>query len=134
MKLTADAKVFVDGKEAKIADVPKSGFANFTLLPAKEGEPREASEVHVSGPSLSGVIKEVSATSLTVGSQKAGDRTVKVTATTKVTINGKEAKVADLKAGENVSVTLTADETAAALVTAGKATDKPKPDKEEGRA
>ncbi len=138
VKLTADAKIIVDGKEVKIGDVPKGAFATFTGAAAKDGQPREASEVVVTGPAVNAALKQVDATSITLANEKTGDRTIKLLPTTKVTINGKDAKASDLKAGDKVVVTLSADETAAVLIAHGektgdkpKPTDKPKPDKED---
>jgi RNA polymerase sigma factor (sigma-70 family) len=128
VKLTADAKVLVDGKEAKLADVPKGAPAVFTLASAKDGQPREASELVVSGPTFGGSVKQIDAGSITVGNEKT-DRVLKLSAATKVTIDGKAAKLADLKTGDRVQVTLSADETSALLIAAGekRAGDKPKP-------
>ncbi len=125
VKLTADAKIVVDGKDVKIADLPKGMLATFTLVATKEGQPREATAVVVAGPTIDGAIKQVDATSITLTNVKAGDRTIKLLATTKVTINGKDAKVADLKAGDNVSVTIAADESGAVTISTGTKGDKP---------
>lgn len=130
VKLTADAKITVDGKDAKIGDVPKGLAATFTLVPAKDGQPREATAVVVSGPTIDGPVKQVDATSITLTNVKSGDRVVKLLPTTKVTINGKDAKATDLKAGDQVTITLLSDESGAVSVVSGKPTgDKPKPQK-----
>jgi RNA polymerase sigma factor (sigma-70 family) len=128
VKLTAGAKVLVDGKEAKLADVPKGAPAVLTLASAKDGQPREASELVVSGPTFGGSVKQIDASTITVGNEKT-DRVLKLSPATKVTADGKAAKLADLKAGDRVQVTLSADEAAAVLIAAGekRTGDKPKP-------
>jgi hypothetical protein len=130
IKLTADAKVTVDGKETKLAELPKGVFATLALVPTKGGPPREARAVIIAGATFGAVVKEVGASSLTVSHPKIGEKTVKIVSSSKVVINGKEAKASDLKAGDRVDVTLSSDESAAVLITSGKpATDKPKPEK-----
>src|SRR5262249_1692260 len=114
-----------DGKEAKLADVPKG--ANATYTPAgKEGE---LSEVRVTGSSVTGTVAKVDASSLTLDIPgKTGNTTkaLKLTADTKLlTAEGKGAKPADLKpgdvkAGDRVLVSLTADESAALLISFAK--------------
>jgi RNA polymerase sigma factor (sigma-70 family) len=133
IKLTAEAKVLVDGKEAKLDAVPKGAFANFTIASAKDGQPREASEVRVSGSTFVGAVKQIDANNITIGNEKT-DRVLKLLPGTKVTVNGKDAKVADLKTGDRVQVTLTADESGALVVASGEKTGdkpKPKPEKED---
>jgi RNA polymerase sigma factor (sigma-70 family) len=132
VQLSADAKVLIDGKEAKLADLPIGASAAFTLTSAKDGAVREANEVVVVGPTFGGAVKQLDATSITIGTEKA-DRVYKLLATTKVTINGKDAKAADLKVGDRVLVTLAADESGLVQITGGMKPgtgDKPKPEKE----
>ncbi len=132
VKLTAEAKITVDGKAVKIGDLPKGTFATFTLVAAKDGQPREASEVAVSGQTFFGVIKQLDGTSVTIGGEKT-DRVIKLAQGGKVMIGEKEGKLADLKAGDKVQVTLASDESGATLIQGGikKPTgDKPKPEKE----
>ena len=131
VKLTADAKITVDGKDAKIGDLAKGAFATFTLVAAKDGLPREANAVTVTGATFTGVIKQVDATSVTIGGEK-NDRVVKVATGGRVLIGEKEGTLADLKAGDKVTVTLTSDESGAVQIQSGvkKPTgDKPKPEK-----
>jgi hypothetical protein len=134
-RLTADAKVIVDGKEAKFADIPKGALATLTVA-AREDQPYEASAVTVTGPALGGTIKQAGAAEITLGNEKLGARTLKVLPVTKVTISGKDAKAADLKVGDKVTVTLTTDESGALAITvAGEKVkpggDKPKREKED---
>ncbi len=134
LKLTADAKITVDGKDAKIGDLAKGAFATFALVATKDGQPREANAVTVTGATFTGVIKQVDATGVTIGGEKS-DRVVKLATGGKVLIGEKEGKLADLKAGDKVTVTLTSDESGAVQIQSGvkKPTgDKPKPEKEEG--
>jgi RNA polymerase sigma factor (sigma-70 family) len=118
VKLTADAKITIDGKDAKIGDIPKGAPATFTLVSAKDGQLREANEVTVAGGTFGGSVKQIDGSSITVGNEKI-DRVLKLLPTTKVVINGKDAKPADLKAGDRVMVTLTADESGAAVIVSG---------------
>ncbi len=133
VKITADAKITIDGKSSKFADLLKGATATFTLSSAKDGQPRESNEVVVAGLTFSGTIKQVDTTSVTIGGEK-NDRVVKLATGGKVMVGEKEGKLADLKAGDKVTVTLTSDESAALLIASGvkKPTgDKPKPEKEE---
>lgn len=124
LKLTADAKIIVDGKEAKLSEIQKGMFAMFTPTATKG----EVSEVFVSGPALGGSIKQIDATTITVGTKK-GDCVIKLLATTKVTIDGKDAKLDDLKTGDHVTIALTSDETSAVSIAGGNKVggDKTKP-------
>jgi ribosomal 50S subunit-recycling heat shock protein len=132
VKITADAKITVDGKVAKIGDIRKGALATFTLVSAKDGQPREASEVVIAGFTFTGVVKQIDTTSITIGTEK-NDRVLKLATGGKVLLGEKEGKLADLKVGDKVTVTLTSDESAAAQIQSGgkKSGDKPKPGKEE---
>jgi ribosomal 50S subunit-recycling heat shock protein len=133
VKLTADAKIVVDGKEVKIDAIPKGALATVNLVSAKDGQPREANELTVAGLTFTGVIKQIDATTVTIGNEKT-DRVVKLAAGGKVMIGEKEGKLADLKVGDKVQVTLTSDDSAATLIQSGgkkPAGDKPKPEKED---
>jgi RNA polymerase sigma factor (sigma-70 family) len=133
VKLTDDAKVTIDGKDAKVGDIAKGATATFTLVAAKDGQPRTANEVVVSGLSFSGSIKRIDGDTLTVGNEKF-DRVLKLAAGGKVVVDGKDLKVSDLKVGDRVTVTLTSDDSAAVLIAVGKKgeSDKPKSDKGDG--
>jgi ribosomal 50S subunit-recycling heat shock protein len=133
VKLTADAKVVIDGKPAKLDDLKKGALASFTIVAAKDGQPREASAVTVTGPTFTGVVKQTDATTITVGNEKT-DRVFKLAPGGKVMLGAKEGKFADVKAGDRVSVTLASDDTGAVLIVVGakrEGGDKPKGDKEE---
>jgi len=130
VKLTADAKVTVDGKESKLGSIAKGGLATFTLVATKDGQPREANEVTVSGLTFGGTIKQMDATSVTIGTEK-NDRVVKLVADARVIAGGKEMKLAELKVGDRVLVTLASDESGAVLIVVGGKKpegDKPKPE------
>jgi RNA polymerase sigma factor (sigma-70 family) len=133
VKLTANAKILVDGQDAKLDTVPKGAFASFTLVSAKDGQLREASEVVVHGPTFTGTIKQIDRGTITIGNEK-NDRVLQLLPTTKVTINGKDAKITDLKTGMRVQLTLSANETGALLIASGDKLadgDKPKPNPSE---
>lgn len=134
--MTADAKIIVDGKEAKLGAITKGVTATFTLITAKDGQPREANEVIVSGPMFGGTVKQVDTATVTIGTEKS-DRVFKLTGTCKVLIAGKAAKPSDLKVGDRAMVTLNSDESGAVqIVVGGKKGDiekpKPIPNKPEG--
>jgi ribosomal 50S subunit-recycling heat shock protein len=134
VKLTDDAKVLIDGKDAKVGDIAKGAMVTFTLIPGKDGQPRTANEVVVSGNLFGGSIKSIDAGGVTVANEKA-ERSLKLAPAGKVVVNGKDAKLADLKAGDRVMVTLTADDSAAMLIEVGgkkRDGDKPKPEKGDG--
>jgi RNA polymerase sigma factor (sigma-70 family) len=126
VQLTADAKVFIDDKPGKLADVPVNSTAALVLDKGKEGALALVTELRVTGQNLGGVIDQVDAKSVTLASEK-NPRTIDIAAGTKVIINGKDAKATDLKAGDRVQITLRADEKAALSITSGKVADGEKP-------
>jgi ribosomal 50S subunit-recycling heat shock protein len=120
VRLTADGKVTVDGKEARLADLPKGATVTFTRAPGKEGQPREVSEVVATGETFAAVVRQADGQSVTVAAKidKAKDeRVVKLATAGKVTIDGKPAKLADLNPGDKVTITLTTDGSAALAIT-----------------
>jgi len=136
VKVAAGAKVTIDGKDAKLADIPKGAFVVFGGQ--KEGS-KEATEVRVSGETLMATVKQQDAATITLTTPKSEknpgtDRVLKLSAIQKVTINGKDGKAADLKAGDKVVAVLSADGTSVLSITAGggekPSGDKPKPEKE----
>jgi RNA polymerase sigma factor (sigma-70 family) len=134
VKLTADAKITIDGKAAKLDDLKKGMLASFTIAAAKDGQPREATAVTVTGPTFNGVVKQIDASTITVGNEKV-DRVFKLAPGGKVMFGEKEGKFADVKAGDRVTVTLASDDSGAVLIVVGakrEGGDKPKGDKEEG--
>ncbi len=115
MKLTADAKILVDGEPAELKAVPKGAIAAFNLTRAKEGELSEISELHVSGPTINVVVKGITDSTLTYASE-GGDKSVKVGPKTKVTTRKDEGKLEDFQRGEMVTIVLTADQSSALAV------------------
>ena len=133
-EVAKDAKITLDGKDAKLGDIAKGALVTFTLIPGKDGQPRTANEVVVSGSTFGGSVKRIDGEGVTVGNEKF-DRVLKLAPTGKVIVDGKDAKVADLKVGDRVMVTLTADDSAAVLIEVGgkkRDGDKPKPEKGDG--
>jgi hypothetical protein len=126
VKVAGDAKILIDGKEGKLADVPKNSTASFVPKATKEGELPEAAELRVTGSTISGPVKDLSQTTVTLAFEKA-DRTFKLAEGGKITVNGQNATFAHLKVGERVTITLTADESAALAISAGGRPDGEKP-------
>ena len=71
-------------------------------------------------------IKAIDATAgtLSIATDKGGEKTLKLAADVKVTLEGKDAKVADLKAGAKVAVTVNKDKEIAAIATPMKKPEK----------
>lgn len=134
VKLTDDAKVLIDGKDAKVGDIAKGAVVTFSLVPGKDGQPRTANEVVVSGNTFGGSIKSIDTAGVTVANEKT-ERSLTLAPGGKVVVDGKDAKLADLKVGDRVTVTLTADDSAAVVIEVGgkkRDGDKPKPEKGDG--
>jgi len=133
VKLTPDARITVDGKEAKLADLPKGAIANLHLSSAKDGQLREANEATVAGPTFNGTVKQIDGSSITIGNEKT-DRVFKLATIGRVVIGAKDGKTGDLKVGDCVSVTLSTDGSSAVLIVAGAKKpggEKPKPGQED---
>ncbi|MBA4065104.1 MAG: hypothetical protein C0501_15600 [Isosphaera sp.] len=135
VRVAAGAKVFVDGREAKLADVPKGAVVTFGGL--KDGA-KEVGEVRAAGETFTGTVRQVDLATVTVNVKgekgKGGDRVLKLADGGTVTAGGKDVKLTDLKEGDVVTVTLTADASAALTVVAGPTKaggDAPKPEKED---
>ncbi|HVL12279.1 MAG TPA: sigma-70 family RNA polymerase sigma factor [Gemmata sp.] len=132
VKVTADAKISVDGKAAKLADVAKGATVTLGLSSAKDGQMREVNEVAVAGPTFAGSVKRIDATTITIGNERT-DRVLKLAEGGTVMIGEKAGKLSDLKVGDRVTVTMTSDESAAVKIAAGAKRptgDRPKGDKE----
>ncbi len=128
--LAANAKITVDGKDAKLADVPKNATAAGLANAVKEGQLPQITELRVTGDTVNGVVKATDSSSVTLAGGEGADKVFKTNAETRVTVNGKPAKPADLKAGDKASVTLLSNGTAALAITAGtKQGDGEKPEK-----
>lgn len=124
--LAANAKITVDGKEAKLADVPKNATAAGLASATKEGQLPQITELRVTGDTVTGIVKAADASSVTFGGE-GGDKVFKTNADTRVTVNGKPGKAADLKPGDKASVTLTSTGAAALAITAGTKPDGERP-------
>jgi RNA polymerase sigma factor (sigma-70 family) len=135
VRVAAGAKVYVDGKEAKLADVPRGSVVTFG---GQRDGSKEVGEVRAVGETITGVLRQVDLASVTVTVKgekgKGGDRVLKLAEGGKVTAGGKDVKLTDLKEGDVATVTLTADGSAALAVVAGPGKaggDKSKPEKED---
>ncbi len=119
--LGKDAKLLVDGKEAKPADL-KAGHAVILIL-ADDGQTVRSLRVH--GPTISGELKSVDAATHTIQlivkkTPVEEDITYKLDKDARIVIAGrKEAGLADLQKGASASVTLSADKTRVVAVFVG---------------
>jgi RNA polymerase sigma factor (sigma-70 family) len=136
VKLTPDARVTIDGKEAKPAELPKGGAAELVLASARDGKQLEVSEVAVNTIKFTGIVKEATADSVTLLGGPPGssvpDRVLKLAPGGKVLIDGRPAKLSDLQAGDRANIVMTADRSAAARITVGTKGDGEKPKKKPG--
>jgi hypothetical protein len=132
VKVAADAKVTIDGKPGELAAIPKGAFAGLMAAGVKGDGAKEATEVRVTGPTVTGKLTAVDVKdgvgtlTLDVG-EKGGTKVVKVTADAKLPV-GKNGAPLDLKPGDKVSAVLTVDG-AAALSVSGGGAGKPAPEK-----
>ena len=138
VKLTDDAKVFVDGKESTLAAVKKGAFAQFAGAAAtKDGQPPTATEVRVTGRTLNGLVTDANANSVTI---ETGSKDSKEAHVLKLAANGRvqygktaDAKLSDVQVGDKVIAVLTTDGASALLIQGGsKGDEKPKPKKPGG--
>ena len=82
----------IDGKPGGLAGVKKGNFAIFLGATGKEGQQVEATEVHVTGPTLTGLIAKVDQSSLTLdvgGKETPATKVVKLTADTHINVQPK---------------------------------------------
>jgi RNA polymerase sigma factor (sigma-70 family) len=127
-----DAKIYIDGKEAKLDAIPKNATAGFLANAPKEGALPQITELRITGDIVTGLVAKADATSITLASE-GNDKSFKLAANAKVTINGKEAKASDLKAGDKATLVKTSDNSAILVVTAGtKVGDGEKPGEKPG--
>jgi hypothetical protein len=135
VKLTADARVVIDGKPGELAAVPKGSLASFPAAALTDGT-AEASEVRVTGPSVTGIVTAVNESSVTI---EYGSKDGKTTREIKLAPGGKvllsktgDSKLTDLKVGDKLTAVLTTDQSGALTVGVSRDTgDKPKPKKPE---
>ncbi len=123
LTLAKDAKLTIDGKEAKLADVKAGASASLTLTEDKKG----ATAVSVTGGTVLATVKSVDdkANTITIEGKKvkkgeAGpDQTLALAKDAKVVIDGEAKALADIKAGTAVLVSVTVDRKTALSVTVG---------------
>ena len=124
IKLTDDAKVFVDNKESTLAAVKKGAFAGFAGATAtKDGQPPVATELRVTGRIVNGLVTASDDASVTI---EIGSKESKEALQLNVGKNSRiqygknpNAKPTDLKAGDKVTATLTTDGTSALTIQGG---------------
>lgn len=139
VKVADDVKVFVDGKESKLAAVKKGAFAQFSGATAtKDGQPPVAPEVRVTGRTVTGLVTASDDASVTIeiGSKESKEALQLNVGKSSRIQYGKNpnAKPTDLKAGDKVTATLTTDGTSALTIQGGAkdSPEKPKPKKPDG--
>lgn len=128
IKLAADAKVSVDGKPAKVSDIPVGSFAQIVI--PEEG--KEAVGVMVNGPRLSGLIIKVEGSNVTIGprgEESKETRAFTVASDMQFFMEGKQGTVADLKPGMFVGVQLAVDGKTALVMKVGPGGEGEKPTK-----
>src|SRR5262249_13314063 len=64
-KRNPDARVVIDGKPGELSAVPKGSLASISAAALKDGA-AEASEVRVTGPSVTGIVTTVNESSVTI--------------------------------------------------------------------
>ena len=117
VKLTADAAVTLDGKEVKLDALPQGATADCVIAGGggKDGQPLDVSAVSVNTLKLNGVIKETTASTVTIlgggPGSKLADRVLKIAPGGRVLLDGKEVKPTELQAGDRAAVFLAADGT-----------------------
>lgn len=120
-ELGKDVKVWLDGREARLADL-KSGFPVAVQL-SEDGSTVLAIGAH--GPTIRGTLKQVDAAAGSLVATVEGpggteDKTFELSKDAKVSVHGrKNAALSDLKAGAGASLTLSADNRRVVAVAVG---------------
>jgi hypothetical protein len=111
--LLKDADIEIDGKPAKLGDVPVG--TNVTLYLTVRVGSLQATGAHVPGH-----VKSVDAAKSTLTlTNKSGDQTFEVAKDARIAIDGKLSKLADLKEGMSVELQLSVDRKSVVRIAAG---------------
>ena len=97
-----DANISIDGGPGSLSQVTAGTYVSLTLLVDQV----TVGTVRAQGPGLSGVVKAVDTTAMTV---TVGDKTYPVARGAIVVVDGKQTTLAALAAGRNVNVNLRVD-------------------------
>jgi RNA polymerase sigma factor (sigma-70 family) len=102
-----DVVVWIDKKEAKLADLPVGAGASIKLSP----DQKSVVTILADRPSLNGTVKGVDADkgAITVA-YKESDQTFTVAKNSQIVIDGKEGRLADVPVGANISLKLSVDQ------------------------
>jgi RNA polymerase sigma factor (sigma-70 family) len=116
-----DVSLQIDGKEAKLADVPLESSATFKM----GADQKSIAAIYVAGPGAFGEVKAVDAAngSITLAS-KAGEHTYAVGKEARISIDDKAGTLADVPVGAQVKAQLSADQKAILSLGAGGASIK----------
>ena len=110
--ITAETKVFVNGKEAKLSAIPKNALAEVTFKPAADPNALPtATEIRIAGKDRRLLLDKIDGKDLFFKTEGAS-RSLPLADGVTVVIAGAEAKLTDLKSGDAVTATLTADDAA----------------------
>ena len=117
-----DAKISVDGRAAKLADVKAGAVVLLTLTEDK----KSATAVVANGGTIVGTVKAVDATANTITLEgkksKTGsepDQTIAVAQDARVSVDGEAKKLTDVKTGVTATLSLTVDKKTALAITVG---------------
>src|SRR5262249_35042057 len=118
-----DAKISVDGKATKLADLQPGTPARLSL----SGDGKTATAITVDGGTVAGAVKSVDATkntiTLAVRKKKSGeaepDQTITVAKDAKISVGGETKVLGDIQTGAAAIVALSADKKTAFAVTVG---------------
>jgi hypothetical protein len=114
MAVSADAKVTIDGKEGKLADVKKDSKVKLTVT--GKAPDNKVTAVEATAPvdvpkaetsTVEGTVVSVDKDKIIVADKDKKESTLAVAAGAKVTIDGKDGKLEDIKKDNKVKVTVT---------------------------
>lgn len=120
---TAGTKVFVNGKEAKLSDLPRNSLAEvaFKLNPDPKGLPT-ATEIRVAGKDRRLLLDKIDGKQLFYQTEGAS-RSFALADGVAVVIVGKESKLSDLKHGDAITATMSTDDATVLKIVVKKRTD-----------